>query len=158
MIQIKSYDIQRKNNIELELVHESSIKYENDTLLDNPEKVANFIRNIFNYDKAIEERLHVIALNNRAEVLGVFELSHGDSKSSAGNIAGLFKRLLLLANCNYFILTHNHPSNNCMPSDNDIKLTERAKDAGKLLDINLLDHIIITSSDYYSFKNNNKID
>lgn len=157
MIKIKCYDIQRKNIKDIELVQESSIKYENDNALDRPEKVAAFIRNIFNYDKAIEERLYVIALNNRAEVLGVFEVSHGDAKSSPSNIAGLFKRLLLLANCNYFILTHNHPSGNNMPSSADVEFTEMVKNAGKLLDINLLDHIIITASDYYSFKNNNKI-
>ena len=157
MITIKAYDIQRKNIKEIELVHESDIKYDNDNVLDRPEKVSNFIRNIFKYDKAIEERLNVIALNNRAEVLGIFELSHGDSKSSPGNIAGLFKRLLLLPNCNYFILTHNHPSGNNMPSDADVEFTKKVQDAGKLLDINLVDHIIITASDYYSFKNNNRI-
>lgn len=157
MIKIKAYDIQRKNIKEIELVHESDIKYDNDKVLDRPEKVANFIRNIFNYDKALEERLNVIALNNRAEVLGIFELSHGDSKSSPGNIAGLFKRLLLLPTCNYFILTHNHPSGNHIPSDADVEFTKKVQDAGKLLDIKLVDHIIITASDYYSFKNNDRI-
>lgn len=157
MIKIKAYDIQRKNIKEIELVHESDIKYDNDKVLDRPEKVANFIRNIFNYDKAIEERLNVIALSNQAEILGIFELSHGDSKSSPGNIAGLFKRLLLLPNCTYFVLTHNHPSGNNMPSDADIEFTKKVQDAGKLLDINMVDHIIITASDYYSFKNNDRI-
>ena len=157
MIKIKAYDIQRKNIKEIELVHESDIEYDNDNVLDRPEKVSNFIRNIFKYDKAIEERLNVIALNNRAEVLGIFELSHGDSKSSPANIPGLFKRLLLLPNCNYFIITHNHPSGNCSPSDADIAFTEQVKNAGELLDIKLMDHIIITSTDYYSFKNNDKI-
>lgn len=157
MIKIKAYNIQKRNKKEIELVHESTLKYEDDSTLDRPEKVANFIRNVFNYDKAIEERLNVIALNNRAEVLGIFELSHGDSKSAPGNIPGLFKRLLLLPNCNYFIITHNHPSGNCKPSDDDVAFTEQVKNAGKLLDIKLVDHIIITSSDYYSFKNNDKI-
>lgn len=49
------------------------------------------------------------------------------------------------------ILTHNHPSGNCTPSQADIDLTKKLKAAGRLLDIQVLDHILITSESYYSF-------
>ena len=50
------------------------------------------------------------------------------------------------------VLAHNHPSNNPEPSKEDIDLTENLVSAGKILDINLLDHIIIINNGYTSFK------
>jgi DNA repair protein RadC len=52
------------------------------------------------------------------------------------------------------IVVHNHPSGNLNPSESDIKITTKIKEAGNLLDIQLLDHLIIYDSDYYSFADN----
>ena len=49
------------------------------------------------------------------------------------------------------IICHNHPSGNCKPSDADIKITRNIKEAGKIMDIALLDHLIVTESEFYSF-------
>jgi DNA repair protein RadC len=49
------------------------------------------------------------------------------------------------------ILFHNHPSGNLFPSESDNQLTKKIKDSGKLLDINVLDHLIITQNGYYSY-------
>ena len=49
------------------------------------------------------------------------------------------------------ILCHNHPSGNPQPSEADISITQKIKESGKLMDINLLDHIIVTDGNYYSF-------
>jgi DNA repair protein RadC len=49
------------------------------------------------------------------------------------------------------ILMHNHPSGNCEPSNDDIQITKKLVDAGKLLDINVFDHVIIGNNNYYSF-------
>ncbi|MGI5913574.1 MAG: RadC family protein [Bacteroidales bacterium] len=55
------------------------------------------------------------------------------------------------------ILCHNHPSGNTSPSEADIQLTRKIRDAGKLMDVNLLDHIIICGNDYYSFADNGEL-
>lgn len=55
---------------------------------------------------------------------------------------------------NAIILCHNHPSGNIKPSDADIKLTKNLKEAGKLLEIQVLDHLIVTDTDYFSFADN----
>lgn len=55
------------------------------------------------------------------------------------------------------IICHNHPSGNHNPSETDILLTQKIKDAAKLLDINLLDHIIFTDNSYYSFADDSKL-
>ena len=52
------------------------------------------------------------------------------------------------------IVAHNHPSGNLSPSDSDIRITQKIKEAGLLLDVQLLDHLIIAGVDYYSFADN----
>jgi DNA repair protein RadC len=52
------------------------------------------------------------------------------------------------------IVCHNHPSGNLNPSDSDTKITQKIKEAGNLMDIQLLDHLIISEKDYYSFADN----
>jgi DNA repair protein RadC len=59
--------------------------------------------------------------------------------------------LPIKANACGIILAHNHPSENLSASQADIQLTTKMKDGGKLLEIQVLDHIIITSESYYSF-------
>jgi len=52
------------------------------------------------------------------------------------------------------IVCHNHPSGNLNPSESDTKITKKIKEAGSLMDIQLLDHLIISEKDYYSFADN----
>ena len=54
----------------------------------------------------------------------------------------------------YIILCHNHPSGNLKPSDADIKLTNKIKEAAQLFEIQVIDHIILTKESYYSFADN----
>jgi len=55
------------------------------------------------------------------------------------------------------ILAHNHPAGDAEPSEDDLKITKRLSEAGKILDIELIDHIIVTKNNYFSFKENNLI-
>ena len=55
------------------------------------------------------------------------------------------------------ILVHNHPSGNCNPSPEDDRLTAKIKEAGKVLDIQVLDHVIITQNKYFSFADNGRL-
>lgn len=60
-------------------------------------------------------------------------------------------QVALKSNASSIILAHNHPSGNLQPSEADIKLTRKIKDAGTNLDLPVIDHIILTSESYYSF-------
>jgi DNA repair protein RadC len=71
--------------------------------------------------------------------------------STVVDIRIIFKRALEVAGTARLVLAHNHPSGNLSPSEADRVLTQRIKDAGKLLDINLLDHVILAENGYYSF-------
>lgn len=76
---------------------------------------------------------------------------------SRGGVAGtvvdtkIIMKLALENLASSIMLFHNHPSGNLKPSDADIKITKNIKEAGKLMDVQLLDHIIMTDSNYYSF-------
>ncbi|WP_369829209.1 JAB domain-containing protein [Mucilaginibacter sp. OK268] len=76
---------------------------------------------------------------------------------STGGMAGCFVDVKLvfasaLLSCtHHVILAHNHPSSNLQPSELDLGMTRRIKEAGKVLDIQVLDDIIVTTDGYYSF-------
>jgi DNA repair protein RadC len=83
-------------------------------------------------------------------VLGIYEVSTGGMTGTVADPKLIFAAALKGAACG-IILAHNHPSNNLKPSISDEQLTTKIKEGGKLLDIKLLDHLIISSEGYYSF-------
>jgi DNA repair protein RadC len=96
------------------------------------------------------EQFKVLLLNRASKVIGMFEVSSG---SSTGTIVDpkLIFASAIKANACGIILAHNHPSGNLMPSKSDIQTTNKIKSAGKFLEIDVLDHLIITNEGYYSF-------
>ena len=101
----------------------------------------------------MQEQFIVMLLNRNNSVLGLYKVSKGGITGALVDI-----RLIMVAALKSLatgiILSHNHPSGNTQPSQQDIKLTEQIKDACKLMDIALLDHVIVTTHhDYYSFAN-----
>jgi DNA repair protein RadC len=98
----------------------------------------------------LQEEFKVILLNNSNEVLGIFPMSKGGITACVVDIRLIFA-CALKANATNIIVAHNHPSGKLIPSSNDIDITQKIKSAGKILDISLLDHIIITAKGYYSF-------
>jgi DNA repair protein RadC len=98
----------------------------------------------------LQEEFKVMLLNNSIEVLGIFPLSKGGITACLVDVRLIFA-CALKANATNIIVAHNHPSGKLIPSSNDIDITQKIKSAGKILDISLLDHIIITTKGYYSF-------
>jgi len=87
---------------------------------------------------------------NRAnKVLGSFLLSEGGVTGTVLDARIIFQGAIL-CNATGIILAHNHPSGNLRPSQSDLDMTKKIKEAGKLFDISLLDHIILTDEKYYS--------
>lgn len=96
------------------------------------------------------EQCKVLYLNACARVLAIQEHSSGGATATVVDPRTIFAAALKL-NAAMIILCHNHPSGNLLPSDNDKNMTEKIRVAGNMLDIKLCDHLIISSSDYYSF-------
>jgi DNA repair protein RadC len=99
----------------------------------------------------LKEYFFIILLNRRNKVISYYKLSEGGISGTIADIRLAFSTALKCVSTG-LILVHNHPSGQLKPSDADIRLTKQFTEAGKILDINILDHIIITSNDgYYSF-------
>ncbi|MFL0102008.1 JAB domain-containing protein [Tenacibaculum maritimum] len=101
----------------------------------------------------LQEEFKVLLLNRNNQVLGVYPLSKGGTASSIVDIKLLFS-VALKCNTHGIILAHNHPSGSLTPSQSDKDITTKIINASKLLDVKILDHIIVTKDDYYSFADN----
>ena len=96
----------------------------------------------------IEEML-LVCLNRANRILGYYKVSKGGQTGTICDPRVIFSIALNCGACS-IALAHNHPSGNLKPSQADIKITEKIKRAGELMDIHLLDHLIITRSHYCS--------
>lgn len=96
------------------------------------------------------EQFKILLLNRANRVLGIYEVSSGGMAGTVADPKLIFSSAL--KGCaNSIILSHNHPSGNLKPSQADISLTQKLRTAGSFLDIDVLDHIILTSEGYISF-------
>lgn len=95
------------------------------------------------------EQAKMILLNRNNRVLGIVDLSTGGGGATVVDLKVVFA-IALKATATSLILAHNHPSGDLKPSSDDIRLTEKLKEAGKLLGIEIHDHLIISENGYYS--------
>jgi DNA repair protein RadC len=102
------------------------------------------------------EEFWIVLLNTANRVIGKHNLSKGGRAGTVVDVKILFEEVLSYK-ATSVILTHNHPSGNLSPSDQDRVLTKRISEAGKLLDIKVLDHLIFSHTDYYSFSDSGEL-
>ena len=111
---------------------------------------AELFRTLFADEIGMFESVFCIYLNQKNAPIGWRKISQGGISSSIVDV-----RLVLVPALNClatgFILCHNHPSGNLKSSAEDRKITEQLKEVGKIMSINLLDHLIITEKSYFSF-------
>ena len=108
----------------------------------NPLLIAELAGNVIGLKDAAEEYMYVLAFDTKNHLLGLFEISHGTVNASLASAREIYMKLLLLG-ATYCIITHNHPSGDTTPSEADLRLTKTIADAGQILHIPLMDHIII---------------
>jgi DNA repair protein RadC len=99
------------------------------------------------------EDFYVLLLNNAHRVLGLAKIATGGATRCEVDPKKVFSVALLSGACK-IVLAHNHPSGNLEPSDVDIRLTKNIEESGKLMEIKVIDHIIVTSDGYFSFADN----
>lgn len=115
----------------------------------SPEMIANYYMEDLRHLET--ERLMVVMLNTKHMFLGDFELSKGTVNASMASPRETFINALK-AGAVYIVLIHNHPSGDPSPSKEDILTTKRIKEAGNIIGISLIDHIIIGDNKYISLK------
>jgi DNA repair protein RadC len=96
------------------------------------------------------EQFKMMFLNRANKVLGIFNMSTGGVSGTVADPKLIFAAALKTTACS-IILAHNHPSGNLTASHADIELTKKVRDGGRLLEVQLLDHIIVTGEGYFSF-------
>jgi DNA repair protein RadC len=133
------------------LVKEREVYYDARVGLSSPDKIHKLMTTIFGLDWKAEEYLYMIALNTKCKPIGIFEITHGTVNASLVSPREIYIRALL-AGATYIIMIHNHPSRDCTASMEDVRFTKKIKDAGELIGIRLLDHVIIGGRRYNSLK------
>jgi DNA repair protein RadC len=98
-----------------------------------------------------QEHLRVVLLNTRNEVLGIPEVYKGSVNTSLVRVGEVFREAVR-RNCPAVVVVHNHPSGDPAPSADDLSMTRQMVEAGRLLDIEVLDHLIIGHGRYVSLK------
>ena len=101
-------------------------------------------------DLTVEE-FWILTLNRSNRLIQKCKISEGGFSGTVADPKVIFKKALEV-NASNIILVHNHPSGNQNPSEQDLKLTRKLEQAGDMLDLKVLDHIIFTDSGYYSFR------
>lgn len=103
------------------------------------------------YETAVVETAQMLALDTKNKIIGVFTISTGSLNASIIHPRDIFQRAIL-SNAASVILAHNHPSGDPTPSPEDIELTGKLVEAGKVMDIAILDHVIIGDGRFVSLK------
>ena len=135
---------------EIELVYRTKVKASQRPHVSSSREVYQILRQYWDENKIeFVEQFKVLLLNRAGRVLGIFEVSSGGVSGTVADPKLIFSAALK-ANASSLILAHNHPSGNLTPSQADRALTRKVKEAGRLLEISVLDHIIVTTEGYRS--------
>jgi len=123
-------------------------------IITSSEEVLDYLKH--NLRDRKQEIFSVIYLNGRNAIIGMEELFHGSLTSSVVYPRDVVQKVLK-NNAAALIFVHNHPSGNTNPSEEDIKITKKLKEAVSTIDVTVHDHLIIAGNDYYSFADNGMI-
>jgi DNA repair protein RadC len=138
-------------------INELAITYSrkeiNHNSIKNSAAVYNLIKDIYSKTQSaieLKEYFFMILLNRANKVIGYYKLSEGGISGTVVDLRLAFGTALK-GLASGIIMAHNHPSGNICPSEEDKRITKKFVDAGKILDISVLDHLIVTNNGYYSF-------
>jgi len=121
-----------------------------DTLISSVDAVR-FFKQVFSPEEIeLQEQMVVVYLNNANKIIGYYRHARGGITGTVADVRIILSVALKCAAVS-LILCHNHPSGNTQPSEADKQLTQKVKESALLMDIQLLDHIILTSTGYFSF-------
>lgn len=144
---------------EVELIYKTNIKPSERIKIEDSKKVYSVLKTVYDYN-TIEhkESFYAMYLNRANKLLAVILISEGGTAACLVDVKIIFQAALKL-NASAIILSHNHPSGQLQPSNADIQITNKVKEAAKLLEMQVIEHIIVTPEDdkYYSFADNGQI-
>jgi len=119
----------------------------------DPEHVVEFLKSI-NLHEEEQECLVAIVVGSRNNIRGYYIVTRGLVNQALAHPREVF-RFAIINNATGVIIAHNHPSGDPQPSMKDIQLTQKIREAGNVIDIELIDHVIIGDDNYFSFRKEN---
>lgn len=134
-----------------QLVKENTRNYLAHDSMNSAQKIADLMTDLYELDKQAVEYVYMVALNSKCKVLGVYMVSKGTVNATILAPREIYMTALMLGAVN-IVVVHNHPSGDSTPSNDDFISTKRIKDAGNLIGIKLMDHVIIGCNRFYSMK------
>lgn len=152
---MEQLDLFKQNEIsEIQLIYRSKIPASKRQKISSSRDAYDLLLKNWNLD-TIEhcEEFKILLMNRSNAVLGIMPVSKGGISGTVTDVR-IILQAALKSNASGLIICHNHPSGSLNPSESDNKITQKIKSAGELMDIQLLDHLIITAEDYYSFADN----
>ncbi|MFT3703031.1 MAG: JAB domain-containing protein [Agriterribacter sp.] len=136
---------------EVELVYKSKVKIAARPVVKCSADIEKILRSFYNEETIeLQEQFSVMYLNRACRILGIYKVSTGGITATIADPRLIFAMALKLAAC-YLILSHSHPSGNLKPSNADLILTHKIKQAASFFDMKIVDHIILTGDEYLSF-------
>jgi DNA repair protein RadC len=121
--------------------------------IQNANDSSEFIKQFYQDDIEIYESFFLLLLNQQNHTIGYAKISQGGITGTVVDVR-IIAKYAVDSLATGIILAHNHPSGNVNPSQSDISITKKVKEAMNLFDISVLDHIILTVDSFYSFANN----
>ena len=135
---------------EISLSYRPAVKPSDRPKIKSPKDAYELFLQHWNHDRIyLSEQFYMLLLNVRGNVLGIIELSSGGMSGTVVDLKLVFATALK-ACANSILIAHNHPSSDVNPSQEDINVTKRIAEAGKLLGIELADHLIISPEKFLS--------
>ena len=143
------------NVAEVQLTYNSKVPASQRRKISSSRDANDIFKETWNSDTLEHcEEFKILLLTRSNAVLGLVEVSKGGISGTVTDVR-IILQAALNSNSSGIIVCHNHPSGNITPSESDTKITKKIKEAGCIMDIQLLDHlIIIVDGSYYSFADN----
>ncbi|MGE5474817.1 MAG: JAB domain-containing protein [Ignavibacteriales bacterium] len=139
----------RINRYTVKLVKEGSINYSLEEAVISPEIARDIIEKVFDLSSSTVEKFGLITLTTKNKIAGLHIIAIGGLNQSAIEAREVFQQALL-NNAASLILFHNHPSGEIQPSREDILFTKKLNEAGQIIGVKVLDHIIIGEGGRYA--------
>ena len=138
------------NLAEIQVSYRTTVKASERKKIINSKDTESILREIWSDGMELKEECYILLLNRASKLLGWYKVSEGGISGTIVDPKLIFSIALKGLACS-IVLAHNHPSGNLRPSEQDINLTKRLKQAGEVLEISVLDHVILSTEGYYSF-------
>ena len=134
---------------EIEVIYSTKVKPSDRLKVVTSSDAAEAFRSAWKQSMEHKESFYALYMNRNNKVLGIHKISEGGLSGTLIDVRCIFQ-VALKANACSILVAHNHPSGNRIPSESDKSITQKIKEAGKFLDIPLLDHLIMLPDEGYT--------